>query len=109
MGGFLLPRENLLSHVILLHCELLRLHQQEQESGIEITRGVDSLPSYIERCDGLLTPLVEEKDTGKWWGDNGVGGVVNLIPGNFEFFRDYHSPSWKEYASRFVCRIRKVV
>ena len=31
----------------------------EQDGGLEVMRGIDSLPSYIERCDALLTPVVE--------------------------------------------------
>lgn len=72
----------------------------EQVNGIEQLRGVDSLPSYIERCDAMLTPVVEAEGAEKWWGDD--ASAEDYPPCNL--VDEYASPAWQEYKSRGWCR-----
>ena len=75
----------------------------EQDGGLEVMRGIDSLPSYIERCDALLTPVVEAEGAKQWWNANTFkGGIRNL-------FEEYGSPAWKTYLSRGWCRVEVFV
>jgi hypothetical protein len=72
-----------------------------QDNLVETMRGIDSLPSYVERCDVLLTPLVEDEGAAPWWengGDSAMRRRKNL-------FDDYHSPAWIVYKNRAWCRL----
>jgi hypothetical protein len=56
------------------------------------------LPAIIERCDAVITPVVENS-TGKskWWQHNDQrSGFDNL-------FEEYQSPSWKHYKADAWC------
>ena len=67
---------------------------------LQVMRGIDSLPSYIERSDALLTPVVEAKGEPKWWNSETFGGygIKNL-------FEEYGSKAWGIYKSRGWCRV----
>jgi hypothetical protein len=56
------------------------------------------LPSIIERCDAVLTPVVETSGKGKWWQTNDQrSGFDNL-------FEEYQSPAWKGYKADAWCQ-----
>jgi AMP deaminase len=75
----------------------------EQTGGVETARGVDSLPSYIERCDALLTPVVEENPEQRWWTEE--GGWRPFTDNKFNLFNQYASPAWIVYKNRAWCRV----
>jgi hypothetical protein len=64
------------------------------------TRQEASHSSYVERCDALLTPLVEAPDAKiDWW--------ANSDPGDNFFFdhAEYLSPAWRAYSEDAWCRL----
>lgn len=71
----------------------------EQDAGVEVKRGIDSLPSYIERSDALLTPIVEDQGAKQLWDAKTFqGGIVNL-------FEEYGSEALAVHKSRGWCRV----
>ena len=67
---------------------------QEDPSAVE----VDSLPSYVERMDGLITPIVDDEDYGKYepatWTNR---------------YEQYPSRVWVGYKSRAWCCVEMYI
>ena len=63
---------------------------QEDPSAVE----VDSLPSYVERMDGLITPIVDDEDYGKYF-----PAVWTNI------YEQYPSRVWVGYKGSPDCRV----
>jgi hypothetical protein len=58
-----------------------------------------SYSSYVERCDALLTPLVEPPGEKDWWTDSGHSDNLFFDHG------EYLSPAWQAYLSDAWCRL----